>query len=374
MRIADVRVRILKAPITEPIRMSFSSLRCRQMALVEIEADDGTVGYGESWVNYPPWAGIERAATIRHGIAPLLVGEECDSIRRLVGMLHAKLNGFARQWGAKGPIWQAISGIEIGLWDLVGKARQVPLYELLGGATRDRIPLYASGLDGDNILDLGKKYLDDGFAGFKLRVGFNHQDDLAAMRQASELLRNSSHLYVDANQAWSLQAALSLLENVRDLGLSWIEEPIIGSPIDALEELYRQVAIPVAIGENLYGVREFLPYLRSHAVAAVQPDVSKVGGISEMMSICSLGEAYGKPVVPHWYGGAIALAATLHVAAAHPAIELVEFDVRANPFRDDVITEAFEPINGSVTIPNRPGLGVNLNDSALREYEDIDCE
>jgi L-alanine-DL-glutamate epimerase-like enolase superfamily enzyme len=369
MRIADVRIRVLEAPITDAISLSFGALQVRRMGLVEIESDSGSIGYGESWLNFPPWAWRERKATVDQGIAPLLRGEQLDSVHRLVSLLHSRLDGYGRQWGAKGPIYQAISGIEIALWDLLGKERHASLHELLGGSLRSRIPLYASGLEPSNVVDLSTRCVAEGFSGIKLRVGFGDQTDLASVDQASAVLRDSGQLYLDANQAWSLEQAIHLLQRLAIGQIAWVEEPVCGNAVDELGRLYEKTGVPVAVGENFYGLAEFMPYMRSDAVAVLQPDVSKVGGIIEMSRICLKADAYHKVVTPHWYGGAIALAATLHTAAVHPTVDQVEFDVRTNPFRDSLVTPRLDAVEGTIRVPDGPGLGVEPDPAAIQEYE-----
>jgi L-alanine-DL-glutamate epimerase-like enolase superfamily enzyme len=145
-RIRDVRLRVLRAKSTDGIAMAFAPLSHRSMVLVEVYTADGLVGYGESWTNYPPWAASERVATLRHGVFPLLVGKDARRITGLHRALCRQLEPIGRQWGAPGPIMQAISAVDLALWDLAGRAAGRAVCWLAGGPVRDEIPVYASSL------------------------------------------------------------------------------------------------------------------------------------------------------------------------------------------------------------------------------------
>lgn len=350
--------------------MSFSSLRSRRAALVEVEVADGTVGMGESWINYPPWAWVERVATIRDGIAPLLVGEELDDVGALAQSLQSALAGYARQWGAPGPVWQAISGTEIALWDLKARMRGVSVAELVGGRTRDEVPVYASGLDRSNVPDLAARCAREGYRGIKVRVGLDRRQDREAVDLAASVLDGGCLLYLDANQAWPLEEALERVGELRQYPVEWIEEPVRGGRPDELAELARRTGMAVAAGENVYGRRDFHELASTSGVRVLQPDVSKAGGLGEMIAVCDVASATGVSVSPHWYGAAVGLAATLQIAAVHPAIDQVELDVRDNPLRSSLTTEPFSVKDGAITIPDGPGLGIEIDEIRAASYEE----
>jgi L-alanine-DL-glutamate epimerase-like enolase superfamily enzyme len=360
LTIADVRVRILSAPVEAEVVMSFGALAARSMALVEVESASGLVGYGESWINWPPWAGIERRATFEHGIAPLLLGEDARAIATLHSRMLARLEPLGRQWGAPGPIMQAISGADLALWDLVGTASGSSAAELLGGRVRDRVAVYASGIGPDRVPEMARRCAEQGFTAVKLRLGFSPDVDEANVRAAREAVGDEVELMVDANQGWTLDEALAMAPLLRECRVTWVEEPIRGGGLADLEAFHERSGLGVAAGENLYGSAGFLPTLGSDGVGLLQPDVSKVGGLTEAVSICRSAERLGRPVAPHLYGGAIAYAATLQLAACCPAVRLVEYDVRTNPLRDALLERHPAPVDGTVAIPSGPGLGVTL--------------
>jgi L-alanine-DL-glutamate epimerase-like enolase superfamily enzyme len=336
----------------------------RSMALVEIESASGLIGYGESWINWPPWAAAERRATIEQGVAPLLIGADARAIGALHARMVAGLEPLGRQWGAPGPILQAISGADIGLWDLAGKAAGLSAAELAGGRVRERVAVYASGLGPDGVEEQARRCA--GFTAVKLRVGFSREVDEANVRAAREAIGPGVELMVDANQAWTLDAALAFAPVLHEYGVSVVEEPIRGGRLEDLAAFRSRSGLAVAAGENVYGRADWAPLLGGRDVAILQPDVSKVGGLSEAMTICSAAQAIGRPVAPHLYGGAIAWAATLQLAARCEAVRILEYDVRTNPLRDALLADGAPVVSaGEVTIPDGAGLGVSLDSDAV---------
>jgi L-alanine-DL-glutamate epimerase-like enolase superfamily enzyme len=360
VRITEVRCRVLRAPLAEPIRMSFAAMTRRTAVLVEVLTDNGLHGVGESWANYPPWAADERVATVRDGVAPLLVGEPVDDVPRLHAKLVDALVPLGRQWGAPGPIAQAISGADMALWDLYGTRLARSMAALAGGRVRDRVGVYASGLGPSQVERDAERCRSFGFRLVKLRVGFGTDVDVANLRAARAALGDEAAVAVDANQRWSLPEAVAMAGPLRDAGVAWVEEPITGNALADLEEFHRQTGLRVATGENLYLRDAFRPYAESPGVHVLQPDVSKCGGITEFLAISEIAAMAGKPVLPHLYGGAVAYAATLQLAACCPAVETVEYDVQPNPLRDPLLRDPPCPVDGVVTIPDGAGLGVEM--------------
>lgn len=361
MRIARVTFRALRAPASDGVAMSFAPLRQRSAALVTVETADGLTGTGESWVNHPPWALAERQETIRQGLAPLLVGQDARDPRAIHARLLGELLPLARQWGAPGPIWQAISGADIALWDLLGRAAGQPAHVLLGGArVQERVPAYASSLGPEAVGEQAAACRQAGFRTVKLRVGFGRGTDLANLRAAREAVGDTVTLFVDANQAWDLDEAIGMAPELHRHGVAIVEEPIAGDRLEQLEEFHRRTGLVVATGENIYGARALAPYLDSAAVAIAQPDVSKTGGLTEAFEVCRLSAGTGTAIWPHMYGGAVGFAATLQLAACAPEVEQVEYDVRANPLRDPLLADPPIPADGVIGLPAGPGLGVEL--------------
>ncbi len=356
--IADVRVRILSAALDEPIEVAFGAMRARSTALVEVEAVSGLVGLGESWINFPPWAAAERTATIEQGVAPLLRAERAEDVRGLHARMVSALAPLGRQWGAPGPIKQAISGADLALWDLLGKARGASVAEVLGGRVRERVPVYASGLGPDRVYEQARRAVEAGFTAMKIRAGFGHERDEANVRAARSAAGDDVDVMVDANQGWTLDEALAIAPVLRECRVAWVEEPVRSRDLATFRA---RTGLRVAAGENLYGFDEL------DGIDVLQPDVSKVGGLSEAVAICRAAD--GRAVAPHLYGGAVAYAATLQLAACCAAVHVVEYDVRPNPLRDAVMMNPPALRDGLVDIPSGPGLGIALDPDALAGLE-----
>lgn len=367
-RIVDARVRVLRAPTQDGIAMSFASLAHRSMVLVEVEVAGGLVGYGESWVNYPPWADSERVATLRHGVFPLLWDEDSRRITHLHHKLVTALEPIGRQWGAPGPIMQAISAVDTALWDLRGRASGQAISWMAGGRVRDEVPVYASSLGPERVGEQGARCRAGGHTAVKVRLGFGRVRDETILAEARAACGDDLALYADANQGWSLDEAIAMAPLLRAYGVAWVEEPVRGNQLADLEQFHHHTGLTIATGENVYRRQGFWPYANSPAVAILQPDIAKTGGLTETLAVCQLAQATGTRVLPHLYGGAVAFAATLQLAGCQPAVDGIEYDVRDNPLRDPLLTAPPQPAEGRIPIPDGPGLGLELDATAVAAY------
>lgn len=359
-----VVVRVLEAPVDDPVPMSFSRLTARRCCLVEVHTDAG-VGVGESWVNYPDWAPAERVATLLDGVAPLLLGEDVSDPRTVLDSLWERLSGVSRQWGAPGPIWQAISAIDLALWDLAGRRAGTPTGSLLGQA-RPSAPAYASGIGPTRVEELSERALELGIGAIKAKIGFGADTDRATIK-GIRAVSPTVRIFADANQAWRPDEAIENARWLADAGVEWLEEPIRGDDPAALARLHQATGMPLATGENIYGLDALRAAAAIPGVAQIQPDPAKSGGLSipaalaEGLSDCTLS--------PHWYAGAIGLRAAVTLATALPSAGWVEFDVRANPLRDELLAEGFRLDAGRLTAPEAVGLVGDLDWDRVAAFE-----
>lgn len=367
-RIASVTLRIFRSIVRDGVAMSFAPMGHRSMAVVVVEFEDGHRGIGETWINYPSWAWRERAATVAEGLAPLVVGRSFGSPPQAHDLLMAALAPLGRQWGAPGPVHQAISGVDTALWDVAAQYAGMSLARLWSaGAPPAELPVYASSLGPHGVAATAEACLRAGHQAAKVKVGFGRDRDIQNLRSARQVLGDAVQLFADANQAWSLDDALAMVGPLRDAGVEWLEEPLLGDRPEELAMLRRRGGLALASGENLYGASAFAPYLEHAALDIVQPDVSKVGGPTEYLRVARLAAASGTTVNPHLYNGAVAAAATVQVAAATSATA-VEWDVRLNPLRaaaDQLLTD-----HGTVRVPDSPGLGVDIDLESLANLEE----
>ena len=371
-QITGVRVRTLSAPLDEPVVMACGQLGARTTVLVEVEAGSGLVGVGESWANHPHWAAAERQATLADGVAPLLLGEDHRRIAALHDKVVSALWGPVRQWGGEAILLQALSGVDIALWDLLGRTLGVGVAALIGGRGRDAVAVYASGLGPSDVATAASRCVDEGFAAVKVRVGFGADVDAANLRAAREAIGDARSLYADANRAWRRAEARQMTPALHEAGVAWVEEPLADASCAELEAFAAEAGLTVALGENLAGSPAFLPYLASPGPFLLQPDITKVGGFGHAAAVCQLASAAGVPVAPHFYGGAVGWAATLQLASACPAVRAVELDVRPNPLRDAVLADPPRVESGAARIPSGPGLGVTLDADRLEDHT-IEC-
>lgn len=367
--VASVRCRVFRAPTSDGIAMSFAPLTHRVMVVVLVELADGRTGRGESWANYPSWAWNERVATVREGLAPLLVSRVLTTPVEVHDELVSALGPLGRQWGAPGPVHQAVSAVDTALWDLAATAADLPLGGLIAGECAAVLPAYGSSLGPTGVEETAAMCRDRGLRAAKVKVGFGLDRDHENLQAARGVLGPDVTLFADANQAWTLDEALAAVPVLREAGVAWLEEPLDGDDAASLARLRREGGIALATGENRYGAAAFADLLELDAVDILQPDLSKVGGPTDYLRVAAMAAGRDVAVNPHLYGGALATLATLQVAAAVPATTLVEWDVRENPLRAPV-DHLLGP-DGAITVPPGPGLGLDLDLAPIAHLEEI---
>ncbi|GAA1487997.1 mandelate racemase/muconate lactonizing enzyme family protein [Brachybacterium sacelli] len=364
--IERIVARVLEAPLEDHVPMSFSQLSARRTFLVEVHAG-GEVGIGESWINYPDWAATERLATLLEGVAPLALG--CDALDpgALLDSLVAALGGVGRQWGAHGPIWQAISGIDIALWDLHGRLAGTSTAQTLG-LVRDSAPAYASGVGPTKVHELTERALELGLTAVKTKVGFGQETDratIAAVRETAPDIR----IFADANQAWTLEEAIANTTWLQQEGVELLEEPVSGDDPRDLATLHEVTGIPLAGGENVYGLENLVRLVTTEGLVHAQPDVAKSGGLTVPLRLAEQLDGTGCVLSPHWYSGAIGLRASITLATTVTHAGWIELDVRANPLRDDLVTDGFPLREGHVLAPGAHGLVGDLDADAVSRFQ-----
>ncbi|MGB3537042.1 MAG: mandelate racemase/muconate lactonizing enzyme family protein [Mesorhizobium sp.] len=338
-------------------------------ALVVVRSDEGHLGIGSVFTDARL---VDAALAV---LRPLLIGESTLEPMRVSEKLHQ--NTF---WmGRGGSLTHAISGIDIALWDIFGQATGQPIGRLLGGCYRDRVKAYASILMEmpDLMRERTAHFRAQGFKAIKIGWGpFGRREsrklDEAIVRAAREGAGDDCLLMVDAGASdafWpnGLNWAVNTAEMLRDHDVHWFEEAL---PPDALEDfktLRDRSPVPIATGECLTRRQAFLPWFERRALDIVQPDVTKVGGISEQIQIARTANAFGIRYIGHGWNTAVGLAADLQLAAAVPGADLVEY-IGGSPYIDDITVGGWSlDADGMLAIPDRPGLGITLDREALRE-------
>ena len=390
MKITDVRTRVVEwegktVPLpphfcTNPMDLlelpeaSMRTFTFHDWLLVEIFTDDGHVGLGNAAL-----APQVTKKVIDLHLKPLLLGQDPWDIERLWQHMYRKTLAFGR----KGIGMVAISAVDIALWDVLGQAAKQPVYRLLGGRTKTRIPVYASRLYSVELTELAaeaRRYKDEGYRAMKLRFGWGPSDGAVGMRRNLDLVRtvresvgDEIDLMADAYMGWTLDYAKRMLPLLQPFHLRWLEEPVIPDDIQGYTELKSYGRIPLAGGEHeftLYGFRELL---QARALDYIQFDTNRVGGITQARKIAALAEAYSVPVIPH--AGQMH---NYHVVMASLNSPMAEYF----PIVDvEVGNELFwyvfqgEPKsnNGYINLDdNTPGLGITINESGLDRFEVIE--
>ena len=366
MKITDVKSIRLRAEIpAEGQVFSRSGVRnSRSATLVQVETDEGISGIGSSSGN-----GELLEFIIARVLKPLIVGMDPTEIDAIWDKAYVR--GGHKEFGTRGIGVVALSGIDIALWDILGKVRGVPLYQLLGGKCRDKVPVYATALypeEPSRVAARARAFADRGFHGVKIKVGFDLDQDLRIVRAVRRELGKDFIVMTDANQGYSLDVALQAAAAFADAGAFWLEEPLFVEDVEGHAVLRERGKVPIAVGENLHSCAAFRDFVVSGAADFLQPDVARAGGISEIKKIAAMAAKHKVPVSFHTWGDGVALAASVHLAAALQDCIVMELDYTYNPFREELLREPFEVHGGFLTPMEKPGLGVELNPEALRKF------
>ncbi len=374
--IKKVTCHVVAAPVERPFTSSRGWLyKTRGSCIVEIETADGIVGWGEC---YGPSAVAK--AYIETQFAPRIIGRDAFDVEVIWEDLYNRI----KDYGGRGMATSALSGIDIALWDIIGKSCGKPIHKLIGGAYRTEVTAYATGLyfiDMDRLVEEAveeaHEFAGNGFVAIKMKIGLGSPkldvDRVAAVRKA---IGDDVRLMVDANHCFTVPQAIRIGRELEKLNVEWFEEPISPEDIDGYVEVTRSLDMAVAGGENEFTRWGFRDLVVRKAMDIIQPDVCAAGGISECRKIATLASAHGVECIPHAWGSAIGLAATLHFLAAlpdqppsfRPMPPLLELEQCENPFRDLLSVEPIVQQGGKVQIPTGAGLGIEINRSVLDRY------
>ena len=358
--IESVSVDVYRAPTAQPVRTAFGTMADRPAVVVTVRSAEASIGYGEVWCNFPAPAAEYRARLVIEVLAPLIVGRRWSDPRAVFDFLSTETRLLAIQAGESGPFSHAIAGIDIALWDLVARGAGMPLWRLLGGpAGGGVVPTYASGIGPDGVSEQARRAAEAGHRAFKLKVGFGGETDLANLRSLRRVLGREAPVAVDANQAWSPDDAAGWSRTLEAHSPIWLEEPIAAHhPDSEWLRLAGTSPIPLAGGENLIGEKEFRRAIELGALAVIQPDVTKWGGISGTLGVARRVVGAGKRFCPHYLGGGIGLTASAHLLAAVGGDGLLEVDCNSNSLREG-LARPFPPlVDGRLQLSEAPGLGV----------------
>jgi D-galactarolactone cycloisomerase len=379
MKITQVRAHVLRSALEQPFAFSQGWVSGRGATLVEVQTDEGVTGWGEALCQglQPPEI---AAAAIEHSLKNLLVGE--DPLQPEV--LWHRMYHYTRDYGQKGAVVGAISGIDIALWDICGKVRMEPVARLLGGMFRTCVEAYATGFyrikgkgEASRLAQEAEAHVGKGFRALKIKLGFGIEDDLEVMRAIKRVAQNQE-VMIDTNHAYGVAEAIRLGRELEDIGwrLRWYEEPVVQEDLDGYAEVRRALATPIAGGENEYTAFGFRQLFSQRAVDVAQPDICIAGGFTGCRHIVALAHAHGVQVNPHVWASAVGQAASLQLIAAIPVANhslyptdiLLEFDTSSHPFRNELTSYPLKQSGGWVEIPQKPGLGIEVSRDIIERY------
>jgi len=363
MRITQLDSQLLRLPLARPIRSPKDNDRTGRldhvfMLIVYLDTDAGHRGLGFAYV----LGGGGRALKViaDDDLAPLVVGLDPLDMEQISAKVYWRLQSIGRF----GLVSQAYSAVDLALWDLKGKVAGLPLYKLLGGA-REFASVYASDtgwlwMTPEQIVAASRPYLDQGMMGLKIKVGADPEADAERVTAVREAVGEDVWLGVDANQRYDFGTALAMGHFFEEeMGIDWFEEPISCEDVEGHARLAERLEVPIALGETLFSREEFRRYLDRGAADVLQPDVTRVGGLSAWLKVAALAELHHRPLAPH-----LLPEVGVHLACGLPNVQTVEY----MPWLYPAFMEPPAIVDGKIVPPQRPGLGLEIRPEAVEKY------
>ncbi len=361
MRIDHLETITLRFEYADGFRYAGGQCTARVTSLVLVHTDSGHVGIGAAY-SHPGLVHL----IVQNQLAPLLIGDDPTDVETL----WQKMYRITRWYGRKGAAMSAIGAIDTACWDLRGKSMGQPVWALLGGQ-RATCPAYASALlwkEPAALAEEAARLIERGFRRVKMRLGYGDDIDRAAVRAVREAIGPECDVMCDGSMRYSLDDAVSLGKFLAENNVFWFEEPFEPEDIDSYVALRSRVSIPLAAGENEFGLQGFRELIRAGALDIVQPDTSRCGGITEAKRVADLARTAGLRVAPHTWSDAVAVTANAHVVASLPHGITVEVDQTGNPFIEELLVEPLVVRDGQLSLSKAPGLGIELNPVTLQRY------
>lgn len=371
LRIDHIHVSVHRVPLTTFVETSFGIMRDRPAVFVKLTTDDGTIGWGEIFANWPAAGAEHRARLLIEDIADVLFAIEAGSPAEFWRSLNDQTRIRAGQCAEWGPFDQVIAGLDTAIHDVAARQNKIPLAFWLNPDARKSVPAYASGIPiyaAHEAIDEARK---SGTSAFKVKVGFDTLNDLKALKAVAANLQTGERLFADANQAWSVDEALGFMSEADKYGLDWIEEPISAqsSPVE-WKHLASRIQTPIAVGENIAGHSAFESAIASGSFEFIQPDVAKWGGVTGCFDVARNAVEAGLTYCPHFLGGGVGLIASAHLLAAVGGPGLLEVDVNPNPLRDAFLDGEFQ--KGHWLLGDGPGLGIDELPEEIMPYRTLE--
>ena len=367
MHITDVRTYSLACPLEKPWRIAGLTMSEMTATIVEIEADGSLVGFGESLTRLGPGVTREVITSI---LKPLLMGADPLQVDVLWERMFATMMSRGH-W--KGFMIEAVSGVDIALWDLAGKIMGQPASTLLGGRHHDELEAYASSvmiMDTAEMIAEARSLVEQGYKNIKFKIGQGVEKDFEYLRAARQAVGPDIGIMADLNSGYSLESALRLGARLPELNVLWLEEPVPPQHNASYARLAESLSVPIVAGESEFTRWGYRDLIVEGKVPVIQPDVARCGGLTEARKIAALASAHGVSVAPHTgASGAVCIAAAIQFAASLSNLYIFEHMYPSNPLREDLLTKPVIACkNGLITVPTGPGLGIEIDREKVKKY------
>lgn len=364
-RITEVKAHPLTQRLPHPTKTSWGTYEAVSIVLVEVRTESGLVGVGECLARFAPKAYAELIET---SLKPRLVGRDARDIAAHWQSMRRALSG-----RAGGMLIEAIAGVDIALWDILGKAANLPLYRLLGGDGRESLPVYAASInwadDGQADQEL-EAFMAAGFTQVKIKIGQPVADACRRIERVRRRAGDAIELYADANWAYGLEEATEVGRALAANGYGWFEEPLRPEDEQGYEVLAGRCDVPLAAGESNYTLDQAQRLIAGRAISILQPNVTRAGGISETMRMAQAARLHDVAYAPHvGMSGIVCEVASLHLAAAMPNTRVVECACASSRFKSDLADIApgyLRASRGELAVPSGPGLGLTIDWDVVR--------
>ena len=387
MKISSIKSHVLRYELDKELGYSQQYYKHRTAHLVEIETDEGITGWGECFG--PGNIALANKYIVEKVIQPLIIGE--DPINK--EYIWHKVYNLLRDSGQKGMPIQALSGIDIALWDILAKKAKLPLYQLLGGKTNNKIPVYGYGMmlqkkSVEELCELFKteanQIKEKNFKAMKMKVGLGPKEDLKLVSAVREAIGDDFKLMVDANHAYNKNDALYVGRGLDEMEIYWFEEPVAPEDYDGYKELKEKLKTNIAGGEAEFTKYGWNQLIKNNCIDIAQPEVCGLGGITEYLKVSALAQSNFIPIVNHVWGSALSVAVNLHLLTSlpdmpgglFPAKSMLEFDTtEKNIFITDLAEEKFSILDqvkdkdGFASPLENIGIGINPKKDFIKEYE-----
>ena len=387
MKISSIKSHVLRYELDKELGYSQQYYKHRTAHLVEIETDEGITGWGECFG--PGNIALANKYIVEKVIQPLIIGE--DPINK--EYIWHKVYNLLRDSGQKGMPIQALSGIDIALWDILAKKAKLPLYQLLGGKTNNKIPVYGYGMmlqkkSVEELCELFKteanQIKEKNFKAMKMKVGLGPKEDLKLVSAVREAIGDDFKLMVDANHAYNKNDALYVGRGLDEMEIYWFEEPVAPEDYDGYKELKEKLKTNIAGGEAEFTKYGWNQLIKKNCIDIAQPEVCGLGGITEYLKVSALAQSNFIPIVNHVWGSALSVAVNLHLLTSLPDMpgglfptkSMLEFDTtEKNIFITDLTEEKFSILDqvkdkdGFASPLENIGIGINPKKEFIKEYE-----